>query len=78
MRALVLALAVSGVLVAVGCGGEGEPAASDSTTMASRSGEAGEKRRKAPPIAGTTLEGDRISLASFAERPVLINVWSSW
>jgi hypothetical protein len=31
-----------------------------------------------PPIAGTTLDGKRLSLADFRGKPVLINVWSSW
>jgi hypothetical protein len=77
MRAIVLVLAVSGVLAGVGCGGESERGTSDST-VAPGSREAAEKRQQAPPIAGTTLDGDRISLASFAGRPVQINVWSSW
>jgi hypothetical protein len=31
-----------------------------------------------PPIAGKTLDGKRLSLASLRGKPVLINVWSSW
>ena len=38
----------------------------------------GTNRPPAPPIAGTTLSGDRVSLADYAGRAVLINVWSSW
>ncbi len=34
--------------------------------------------KQAPPIAGTTLDGKRVTLASLRGRPVLINVWSSW
>jgi hypothetical protein len=34
--------------------------------------------RQAPPIAGVTLEGKRVTLASLRGKPVLINVWSSW
>lgn len=30
------------------------------------------------PIAGTTLEGKRLSLADLRGKPVVINVWSSW
>lgn len=36
------------------------------------------KRPEAPPIAGKTLDGKKLALASFRGRPVLINVWSSW
>ena len=35
-------------------------------------------RPKAPPIAGTTLDGDRASLAGLRGRHVFVNVWSSW
>jgi hypothetical protein len=35
-------------------------------------------RPPAPPIAGTTLEGKRLSLADLRGKPVVINVWSSW
>ena len=31
-----------------------------------------------PPIAGTTLDGKRLSLAGLRGKPVVINVWSSW
>jgi hypothetical protein len=31
-----------------------------------------------PPIAGTTIEGKRLSLADLRGKPVVINVWSSW
>lgn len=42
------------------------------------SGAGAAKRPKAPPIAGKTLDGKKLALASFRGRPVLINVWSSW
>jgi hypothetical protein len=31
-----------------------------------------------PAIAGVTLDGKRLTLASLRGKPVLINVWSSW
>lgn len=31
-----------------------------------------------PPIAGVTLDGDRLALADLRGKPVVINVWSSW
>jgi RTX calcium-binding nonapeptide repeat (4 copies) len=37
-----------------------------------------EPPRIAPAIEGTTLDGERITLASFRGRPVFVNVWSSW
>ncbi len=30
------------------------------------------------PLAGTTLDGEAISLADFRGKPVFVNVWSSW
>lgn len=35
-------------------------------------------RRVAPPLAGTTLTGSTLSLAEWAGRPVVINLWGSW
>lgn len=35
-------------------------------------------RPKAPRVVGLTLEGKRLSLATFRGKPVFINVWSSW
>jgi hypothetical protein len=32
----------------------------------------------APKIAGTTLDGKRLSLADLRGRPVIVNIWSSW
>ena len=34
--------------------------------------------KKAPPIAGVTLDGKRLALADLRGKPVVINVWSSW
>ena len=35
-------------------------------------------RRPAPPVEGTTLDGDRVSLVDFAGKVVVVNVWGSW
>jgi hypothetical protein len=77
MRAVGLLLALLALVVA-GCGGgsameenaplpEMEAPSSDASS-----------RQAAPPITGTTLDGDEISLADFRGRPVFVNVWSSW
>jgi hypothetical protein len=35
-------------------------------------------RPPAPPVAGVTLDGEQLSLASFRGRAVFVNVWASW
>lgn len=37
-----------------------------------------DERTAAPQLAGTTLSGERVSLADFGGRPVVVNVWGSW
>ena len=84
MRALLLMLALC-ALGASGCGGEDEPSASPppgttttTTTTTEAVPEDGAGRPAAPPIEGVSLDGEPMSLADFAGRPVLVNVWSSW
>ena len=77
MRALGLLLAL-GALVAAGCGSgggseEASPASGGPTTTVTAT-----KREPAPPIAGTSLDGEHISLADYRGRAVFVNVWSSW
>ena len=40
--------------------------------------QAAKPRPKAPPIAGVTLDGKRLSLVALRGKPVILNVWSSW
>ena len=79
MRAFVVALLL-GTLVASGCGG-GENEASTpptETTVTAAPDPPDGSRPPAPTIAGTSLDGEPVSLADFAGRPVFVNVWSSW
>lgn len=62
---LALAFAVAG------CGGEADTAQPETTSPATTA--AGSS-----PVAGTTLDGEPISLDDFRGRPVFVNVWSSW
>jgi hypothetical protein len=60
-----------------GCGSSaGEEAGPAPVTVESTVVPSG--RPEAPPLAGTSLDGERISLEGFRGRPVLVNVWSSW
>ena len=70
MRRLVL---LGLVLSLAGCGGSSETA--PTTVVATK---ADPSRPAAPAIAGTSLDGERISLADFRGKPVFVNVWSSW
>lgn len=58
--------AVVALLASCGGGDSGETAVP--TTAA----------RAAPAIAGRTLSGQSLSLASLRGKPVVVNVWSSW
>jgi len=78
VRALVLLAALCAVLAA-GCGSGSDDAAAPTPSAAEATPlPAASSRAAAPAIAGTTLEGDRVSLADFRGRPVFVNVWSSW
>jgi cytochrome oxidase Cu insertion factor (SCO1/SenC/PrrC family) len=69
-RCMRVALLLALLLAVAGCGGE---TVSGTTTAATETTAAGTSR-----VAGTTLDGKRISLADFRGKPVLVNVWSSW
>ena len=79
MRTFVLTLLL-GALVVSACGGEENEAASstETSTATTATSEPGADRPPAPRIEGTSLDGEPVSLADFAGRPVLVNVWSSW
>ncbi len=79
MRAPVVIVALF-ALVAAGCGSEsGDQAAPPTTTTTETAPPPRESSRPpAPAIEGTTLDGERLSLADFRGRPVLVNVWAAW
>jgi cytochrome oxidase Cu insertion factor (SCO1/SenC/PrrC family) len=65
--AVLLALAFA----VAACGGEPETTQPDTTPP-------GTTAAGASPVAGTTLDGEPISLDDFRGKPVFVNVWSSW
>ncbi|MGH3133636.1 MAG: TlpA family protein disulfide reductase [Gaiellaceae bacterium] len=78
MRALLLAAAL--VAVVAGCGSDSGGQASPPGSTATEAGapDDASNRPPAPDIEGTSLDGERISLAGYRGRPVFVNVWSSW
>ena len=70
---LLVALAVT-----AGCGSSEDESAARPAEMTSSAAEPASMREAAPPLSGSSLEGDAITLGDFRGRPLLINVWSSW
>ncbi len=83
VRALLVIAALLAAF-ATGCGsGSGEeagPTSAATTTTPTETAPPDEasSRPPAPAIAGTTLDGERLSLADLRGRPVLVNVWAAW
>jgi len=66
-------------LLAAGCGGvgsTGDKGYVDGSGVITLLDAA--KREKLGPVAGTTLDGDEVSLDQYAGKVVVINVWGSW
>ncbi len=69
MRTLTLLLLAA---VLAGCGGA-ESAAPPPATEAAAGTQTPSTR-----VAGTTLDGETVSLDDYRGKPVFVNVWSSW
>ena len=67
MRVSVVVLVLA---VLAGCGGSDTPTAPETTPTTTATA--------ASQLAGTSLEGESISIDDFRGRPVLLNVWSAW
>jgi thiol-disulfide isomerase/thioredoxin len=78
-RRLLLGLLSSLALVASGCsniGSSGDQGYIDGKGVITV---LSEKDRKAPgDVSGETLDGDELSLASYAGKVIVVNVWGSW
>ena len=77
---LLLTAALSAVTLTAGCSttdpgdaSQGFVSGSGTVTVLAEA-----DREPAPPVEGTTLTGDRVSLADFAGKVVVVNVWGSW
>lgn len=82
IRKLVLLVALAGaVLAAAGCTGTSATSKAGTGFVMSNGGIVviPPARRQAPvELTGTTLQGNRLDLATFRGHPVVINVWGSW
>ncbi|MGW0227826.1 TlpA disulfide reductase family protein [Actinopolymorpha singaporensis] len=90
--AAVATLALLGVAGLAGCsgdgsggggeGGDGSRSTNATTRFVSGSGTVTtmppDERRRAPAVAGTTLDGKRVALADYRGKVVVLNVWGSW
>ncbi len=79
---LLLAVLAVGVFIVVVSVGEDAGTKSANLSGASEAVDAEviqpEDRVAAPPISGTSLQGDPIALSDFPGRIVVLNVWGSW
>lgn len=80
---LIGTLAIAAMLAAAGCTGSPESAApSGDQGFVSGTGAIEvvpvEDRKSAPDLAGTTLAGDELDVASLRGELVVLNIWASW
>ncbi len=65
------------VLGLLGCSGDPDPAAVDAAGLSAQSPEASDAE-PAPDFELSDLEGNRVSLASFRGRTLLLDFWATW
>jgi cytochrome oxidase Cu insertion factor (SCO1/SenC/PrrC family) len=86
-----VAVLIALLLAVAGCGGESDTAAPETTQPQATQPETTQPETTQPEtthpetaepgasaVAGTTLDGEPISLDDFRGKPVFVNVWSSW
>lgn len=79
LRPLVLAVLAVVALATSGCGSVGSTGDKGYITGEGVITLLPEAQRKAPgDVSGETLEGDQLSLSSYAGKVVVVNVWGSW
>ncbi|HET6636364.1 MAG TPA: TlpA disulfide reductase family protein [Streptomyces sp.] len=79
---VVFAGVAAGALVLAGCGSTDTGSSADNTNFVQGTGEITKipegKRKQAPDISGTTVDGKKISLSDYKNKIVVLNVWGSW
>jgi thiol-disulfide isomerase/thioredoxin len=84
LRAPALAAALATLVALSGCSGESATADAPTspTLKVVDAGENGliaaDDRPPVPQLSGTTLEGERLDLADYAGKVVVLNFWASW
>jgi thiol-disulfide isomerase/thioredoxin len=79
--ALLTLAAAAGALVLTACGAGGGGGSGQTNFVTNSGGIATVKqadRKPGPKLAGTTLEGKKLDVASYRGRIVVLNVWGSW
>jgi len=76
------ALAVTAALLASACTGGGSDTTSGTQRFVAGDGVvhfvAASSRKPGPALAGTTLEGKPLDVASLGNGPLVVNIWGSW
>ncbi len=80
---LLASTAVAGAMALSACSGDGSRAGGGgNTNFVTGSGGASTvdraERKDAPKLDGTTLEGERLDVADYKGKVVVLNVWGSW
>jgi thiol-disulfide isomerase/thioredoxin len=79
---VVFAGVAAGALVLAGCGTGDTGSPHAKTNFVQGTGEIATvpqgKRKQAPDISGTTVDGKHISLSDYKNKIVVLNVWGSW
>jgi thiol-disulfide isomerase/thioredoxin len=71
-------LALAGLVLLAGCGGSPAPAVDHGINQTGVTVFAGSARTALPALAGPTLAGGTLTLASLRGQVVVLNVWASW
>jgi thiol-disulfide isomerase/thioredoxin len=79
LAVVLVVIVFAGIVLAEEGGSEGRPAGGDEGAPASVNPPVAESPTPAPDLSGTDpITGREVSLADFAGKPVVVNIWASW